>query len=348
MLNRGVLAALGGADARWQLAGYATVVALALLPAACLIMLGLPSQSGSYPFVTFALTLLLILGLWRPLQLVAKRHDAPSRQLAADLRASWPWLASVVLMALALPQTLDTATTLKKHIPDLNPYYADLALIRLDSVFGIDPWRITHGLFGGAATRLIDLLYALWHVEQIGLLIWLVLARDRRFQIQAALSFQLAWLFMGGIMALAFASVGPCFVDDFLGSDYYAPLMARLPDDLLMANGMNYLLATQGQDAIGGGISAMPSLHVAIAVLTALCIRDRFPRWQWLAWTYAAIIYVGSIHLGWHYASDGIVSGVGMVAIWKATGWYLDQLSRIPRAAPATELLLPKKHSKGE
>jgi hypothetical protein len=328
MRNRSALPTLGGADARWQLAGYATVAALALIPAACLIMFGLPARNDSYPFVTFALTLMVILCLWRPLQLVAKRHDAPAQQLAADLRTNWPWLASVALMALALPQTLDSATSLKKHIPDFNPYYADLALIRLDAVFGVDPWRITHGVFGETATRLIDRFYALWHVEQIGLLIWLVLARNRRFQIQAALSFQLAWLFMGGIMALAFASVGPCFVDDFLGSDYYAPLMARLPDDLLMANGMNYLLATQGQDAIGGGISAMPSLHVAIAVLTALCIRDRFPKWQWLAWSYAAIIYIGSIHLGWHYASDGIVSGVGMVAIWKGTGWYMDVLDR--------------------
>ena len=216
---------------------------------------------------------------------------------------------------------------------DLNPYYADAALIRLDATFGIDPWRITHGLFGEAFTRLIDWLYALWHLEQIGLLVWLVLARDRRFQVRGALCFQIAWLFMGGIMALALASVGPCFVDDFYGNDYYEPLMARLPDDLIMTSGMNYLLATEGQDAIGGGISAMPSLHVAIAVLTALCVRDRFPGLQWLPWIYAVIIYIGSIHLGWHYASDGIVSAVGMVAIWKAAGWYLDRLQRSPKLA---------------
>ena len=109
--------------------------------------------------------------------------------------------------------------------------------------------------------------------------------------------------------------------------------MARLPDDLIMTSGMNYLLATEGQDAIGGGISAMPSLHVAIAVLTALCVRDRFPGLQWLPWIYAVIIYIGSIHLGWHYASDGIVSAVGMVAIWKAAGWYLDRLQRSPKLA---------------
>src|SRR5690606_1871771 len=141
--------------------------------------------------------------------------------------------------------------------------------------------------------------YGVWHLENIGLGMWLILARDRHFQIRAALSFQLAWLLLGSAMAVALASVGPCFVDDFFGSDYYAPLMVRLPSDLPSVRAMDYLLATQGQDAIGGGISAMPSLQVAITVLAALCIRERFPTWQWLAWTYAAVIYIGSIHLGW-------------------------------------------------
>lgn len=322
---------------RWHLAGYATVAAFAIVPAIWQTATGLPAVNGSHPFVTFSLVLLLAIWLLRPVQLVAMRHEAPARQIVADLRSNWPWLATAFFIAVALPQTLDTATSIKKHIPHLNPYYADAMLMQLDAIFGIDPWRLTHAVFGTAATRLIDLLYALWHVEQIGLLVWIVLARNRRFQIQAALSFQIAWLFMGGIMAVAFASVGPIFAEDFLGTDYYRPLMATLPEGLFSENGRNYLLETQGQDVIGSGISAMPSMHVAIAVLAALCIRDRFPKWQWLAWGYAAVIYVGSIHLGWHYASDGIVSGAGMVAIWSAVGWYVDRLSRTPRPVPATE-----------
>ena len=326
---------MDGQIRRWPLAGYATVAVLAIVPSAWLMAMGLPAQNRSYPFVTFALVLLPFLCLLRPLQLVAVRHDTPTRQLVADAKANWPWLLTALFMALALPQTIDAATTIKKHIPDFKPFYADGALIRLDAIFGVDPWRITHWFFGSASTRLIDSLYALWHVEQIGLSIWLVLAPNRRFQVQAALSFQLAWLLMGGILAIALASVGPCFVDEFYGSDYYAPLMARLPEDLPSRQAMDYLLASQGVESIGAGISAMPSIHVAIAVLAGLCVRDRFPRWQWLVWGYAAIIYIGSIHLGWHYASDGIVGGLGMVAIWKASGWYVALLSR-PVRAPAT------------
>jgi hypothetical protein len=34
------------------------------------------------------------------------------------------------------------------------------------------------------------------------------------------------------------------------------------------------------------------------------------------------IIFIGSIHLGWHYAVDGIFSAIGMWAIWKAVNWW--------------------------
>jgi hypothetical protein len=318
---------------RWQLVGYATIAGLAIVPAAWLFAAGLPAANGSYPFVTFSLLILLILCLLRPLQLVATRHAAPTRQLVADVKAHWPWLVTILFMAVALPQTLDSSTSLKRHIGELNPYYADVALMRLDALFGVDPWGLTHAVFGVAATRVIDAVYGLWHVAQIGLAMWLVLTRNRKFQIQAALSFQLAWLVLGGLLAVAFASVGPCFVDVFLGSDHYAPLMARLPEDLHSVTAMKYLLASRGTEAIGGGISAMPSLHVAIAVLIGLCLRDRRPRWQSLAWAYVLVIFVGSIHLGWHYASDGIVSAVGMAAIWKAAGWYVEWLSRTPLVA---------------
>jgi hypothetical protein len=60
----------------------------------------------------------------------------------------------------------------------------------------------------------------------------------------------------------------------------------------------------------------------------ALCVRDRWPRWQWVAWIYASIIFVGSFHLGWHYASDGMVSAIGIILIWYGVRSYLAFLER--------------------
>jgi hypothetical protein len=67
-------------------------------------------------------------------------------------------------------------------------------------------------------------------------------------------------------------------------------------------------------------------MHNAITVLYALTL-SRAPRLIRLAaWGYAALIFVGSIHLGWHYAVDGLAAGVMVWGIWGAAGAYLDRV----------------------
>jgi len=74
-----------------------------------------------------------------------------------------------------------------------------------------------------------------------------------------------------------------------------------------------------GAPALGTGISAMPSMHVAIATINALYLAG-INRWAGIAaWTYCAIILIGSIYSGWHYSLDGYVSVIVVLAIWRAT-----------------------------
>jgi hypothetical protein len=40
---------------------------------------------------------------------------------------------------------------------------------------------------------------------------------------------------------------------------------------------------------------------------------------------YAVFVFVGSIHLGWHYAIDGYVSAIGILAIWHVVGRWQDR-----------------------
>ncbi|MEZ4483970.1 MAG: phosphatase PAP2 family protein [Syntrophotaleaceae bacterium] len=93
------------------------------------------------------------------------------------------------------------------------------------------------------------------------------------------------------------------------------------------------LQATKFQDALWqaygggefipyGGISAMPSMHVSIAVLLAL-IYTRYNKWIGLPFIlFAILIQVGSVHLGWHYAIDGYVLFLTLL-IWYCVSRYL-------------------------
>jgi hypothetical protein len=61
-------------------------------------------------------------------------------------------------------------------------------------------------------------------------------------------------------------------------------------------------------------------MHVAIAVLLALFGWRR----HWLLGigysAFAVLVFLGSIHLGFHYAVDGYVAAAMVVAIWWVSG----------------------------
>jgi membrane-associated phospholipid phosphatase len=71
-----------------------------------------------------------------------------------------------------------------------------------------------------------------------------------------------------------------------------------------------------------GGISAMPSLHIAITVLLAL-VGWRINHYAGVLLTaYVVITQIGAVMLGWHYAVDGYVSILLTVLLWKLANKY--------------------------
>ncbi|TIW00845.1 MAG: hypothetical protein E5V77_09165, partial [Mesorhizobium sp.] len=131
-----------------------------------------------------------------------------------------------------------------------------------------------------------------------------------------------------------FASVGPAFVSPFYSDSTFSPLMdylrtTNITYPVLALDTQNYLLADASLDGprLGSGISAFPSVHVAVATLNAIYLW-RFGRvLRWVGLIFLLCIQLGSVHLAWHYAVDGYASMLLTLAIWIFVRWLQRALS---------------------
>ncbi len=258
--------------------------------------------------------------------------------LATDINANWltlERLAGGCLILLLLPRFISLFTVFKTLIPVVNPYAWDPRFAEWDRWLhgGIDPWQLLQPVLGYPwISSGINFFYHLWIFVLYGILLWQAFSvRDPRLRMQFFLTFVLVWSLLGGLMATLLSSVGPVYFGRVTQLvDPFQPLL----DYLQAANEVAPIWALQlhdwlwrshilGEYNFGTGISAMPSIHVAAAVMFAL-LGWRAHRLLGLALTlFAVIIMIGSVHLAWHYAIDGYVAAVLTYGLWRAAGWWV-------------------------
>jgi hypothetical protein len=289
----------------------------------------------------------------------------PLRRLLDPFRNRFgsPMLAAALLAPIVLMPMLFTGFGVLKMLLPLSTSFAwDDSLAAADRAlfFGRPPWELTHAVLGSVgATSVVDRIYSGWVPLLSFAILGFAFFAPRYDRARFFLSFTAAWLLLGVGGAYLGASAGPCYAALVGASSApeFAPLMERLhaiaatPDvhiDAVRWQGVLWDAHINRRYGFGMGISAMPSLHNAIAMLYVLAF-FRFGRtWGVGAIAFALVIFVGSIHLGWHYAADGIVAAVAMAAIWWAAGRYLERSGyaaavarpRAPEAAEAPELAL--------
>lgn len=284
----------------------------------CALLLGL-YVGFAYPFprsyapaaLGISIFLLCGLALAKVVQFIIEREPLPTQRLKREL-----WRPDIPIGVALVAAQMAVLGCAKVTLPYATSFWTDPPLAQLDAMlfFGVDPWRISHALFGGAS-HLIDRAYITWAPINLSLTALLLILPQSEKRAQALLSY---FVIMAGSIALMYAipAAGPIFYAD-LG---YGDRFADLPLHPWVESTRHYLWTgyLNPDDRIGSGISAMPSVHVAVACWMALVCRLYLPKAQMLGWAFLAVILVGSVHLGWHYAVDGL-AGIGITA----AAWWL-------------------------
>lgn len=267
-------------------------------------------------------------------------------------------ITSIAVIAIAFPLIASSLTILKTLLPDINPFYLDPYLVEIDKTlhFGTQPWEIIQPLLGKPyITFLVNVVYNFWFFIQLFVVIWQMFSvTNPRLRMQFMISYVLIWMILGSGLAIVLSSVGPCFyskafhvanpydqlflyltsTNEYL-SEYNLSLWALSTQEYLWTN---YESSSLG---IGSGISAMPSMHIAIAVLIAIVGIKANRIIGLILVVHAILIFLGSVHLGWHYAIDGYVSAIAAIAVWRFAGLFV---KNIPETRPLLSISDTLKH----
>jgi hypothetical protein len=198
------------------------------------------------------------------------------------------------------------------------------------------PWEWLQPLLGYPhVTWLVNGVYHyLWFFVIYGVLLWQAVSTARpRLRMRYLLSFVFAWILIGSVGATLLSSAGPIYYGHLTtGPNPFAPLVDYLHHvgdtvhlSVLETHEMLWRVYIAKIPALGAGISAMPSMHVAAAFLLVLFGFATSRRLGIAFGVFTLVILAGSVHLGWHYAVDGYVAIIMTWLIWWAVGWLLDR-----------------------
>ncbi len=282
----------------------------------------------------------------RPQALVAYLADAVRRFLTARR------ICAALPVILLFPFFGSAFAYFRIMLPNFQPFAWDPAFAHWDRALhgGYDAWQLLQPVLGYPfVTAAVNGLYHLWFVVMFGVILWQAgsLARPR-VRMQFFLSFILLWAVLGNFIAILLSSAGPVYYDRVTGlANPFQPLM----DYLHAANEVAPVMALGVQEKLWasyaenglatlGGITAMPSMHIATSACFTLVAYAANRRLGHALLLFTVIVQIGSVHLGWHYAIDGYVAAIGTIAIWVAVGWLL-------RLRPVVRLLWGDSDSDG-
>lgn len=217
----------------------------------------------------------------------------------------------------------------KTTMPQLSPFWADPFFADLDRAlhFGTDPWVFLHNIMPNInPDHLMTIYLKLWTLPAIFAPVLLVLVDKNLERVGRFLTLHIfVWVGLGNVVAFTFLSSGPVYYDRIFGGETYAALTDALSTSGANSGRLGYLqewlwrVYSGEVNGMGSGISAFPSVHVAVTTSMALYLRERSMILGVLGFAYLMIIMFLSIYIGFHYAIDGYFSMAAVWLVWRLT-----------------------------
>lgn len=262
------------------------------------------------------------------------------RQVASALLLRWKYkFLPGLCLCISMSVFFGTFTSIKNMMPLMVPFWCDKLLADIGALLhgGRSPWFLLQPFLGyPIVTRAIEFLYApVWFLLLTGFPVLVAtVTTSGNLQRRYLIAMMLCFVLLGNVAALVAMSAGPIYYGAVTGD---ASRYAAISSYIQSGSGSQYSAWDlqqylwdcwrYGAVELGTGISAFPSLHVSMATLFALTAGQIDRRLGATFGLYLAIILLGSVHLGWHYAVDGYFSIAATWLIWKLAG-RLAALSR--------------------
>jgi len=237
---------------------------------------------------------------------------------------------------------------------------ANITLISLTLLDSVTAWRDAFfwTLEGGLFTWVTDhafwivawetLYHSAWTIELAAVFLLFVIGRKPALLTQFFVSFILIF-YLGRLIGLVTPVMGPAFYRPEL-----FPYLEGMPSGMAM-DAITRLIAMDPTDvtlnaALLGGVSAMPSLHIAMVGLTAYWLGVGNRRTMYFTVPWVLTVWASTVMLGWHYVLDGaggllLAAGTIAVTSWMVRRWRL--AFRIPGALMTTTDVRPRGSAHG-
>lgn len=255
------------------------------------------------------------------------RGETPVSTVLSD------YLVHRLLVLLATFLCMFNFSIFKQTIPLVVPFSWDPVLLQIDqALFNgqlLSTWLDTY-LPSMLLKYSADYCYASWVSLSGAIFLWRALSDNHAQRFQYLIAWLLCWIVLGSLMALIFSSAGPYFYAHFYTDVPKIVYQAypSSPQGVLLTDSAKAFLLTGNQQhhyMVGLGISAFPSLHVAISVINAQTLAVLHPRLGQLGWLYVGAISISATYLGFHYAIDCLAGMIMAYGLWLLAGHLLQE-----------------------